>query len=163
MRTYKPLAVIGSAIVVGGAALAASPAQAAFAGEAPRAVVAQSAASPAGHVSAQARRDVCFTGACGSATVKFTGRTSANVSMSVKDTRCDATGPKMRIQAQQWSYANQRTYVWNGPWRKNTKGCHGGYQQWNSAFRGEEPLFGMRVQICNGSRCKTSSWMPNDY
>ncbi|MFF2009464.1 hypothetical protein ACFVWY_10375 [Streptomyces sp. NPDC058195] len=78
--------------------------------------------------------------------------------MSVKDTACrDNKKPKMRIQARQYS-STQGTYVHNGPWHKYTRSC-GGYQVWNSAFRGQDPLLGMRVQICNGSRCKTSSWM----
>ncbi|EKX63704.1 hypothetical protein STRIP9103_07734 [Streptomyces ipomoeae 91-03] len=123
---------------------------------------ARSSMVAAGDVSAQARKDVCFTGACGSATVKFTGRFSAVVSMSVNDTACkDGKKPKMRIQAQQYSYANQKPYVWKGPWRKYTKNCSG-YQQWlRKPFKGEEPLWGMRVEICNGSRCKTSGWMSN--
>lgn len=112
-------------------------------------------------VTVQARKDVCFTGACGSATVKFTSRNTADVRMSVNDTICrDSKKPKMRIQALQYSYSQQKTYVWKGPWHKYTKGC-GGYQLWTGGFRGEEPLYGMRVEICNASRCETSGWMNN--
>jgi hypothetical protein len=118
-------------------------------------------ATAATDLSAQDRQDVCFTGACGSATVTFTGRNSADVSMSVNDTACrDGKKPKMRIHARQFSYANQKPYTWKGPWRKYTKNC-GGYQVWNKFFQGEEPLWAMRVEICNGSRCKTSGWMSN--
>ncbi|SFY44222.1 hypothetical protein OH786_37885 (plasmid) [Streptomyces atratus] len=116
------------------------------------------ASATQGDVTVQSRRDVCFTGACGSATVTSTGKYSAKVSMSVKDTACrDNKKPKIRIQARQYS-STQGTYVHNGPWHNYTKSC-GSYQVWNSTFRGQDPLLGMRVQICNGGRCKTSSWM----
>lgn len=150
-----------AAVAVLGTPLAAMAPASAATTTASTTATARSAAAPAGDVSAQARRDVCFTGACGSATVKFTGRNTAKVSMSVNDTTCrDSKKPKMRIHARQFSYSNQTPYTWKGPWRKYTKGC-GGYQLWNSGFRGEEPLYAMRVEICNGSRCKTSGWMNN--
>lgn len=62
----------------------------------------------------------------GSATVNSACRNTANVRMSVNDTTCRASKkPKMRIQAVQFSYSQQKTYVWKGPWHKYTKGCGG--------------------------------------
>ncbi|NEA51610.1 hypothetical protein [Streptomyces sp. SID10815] len=162
MRTQKTWALLGSAAVIGGTLVAAAPAQAAPSAASHAAVGTQQAAAL--KAGAKQRKDVCFTGACGSATVTFTGRTSASVSMSVRDTKCDADGPKMRIHASQWSYANQKSYVWKGPWRKNTWGCRKGAQPWlNKLFKGEEPLAGMRVEICTKKKCHTSAWMYNPY
>ncbi|WP_406430587.1 hypothetical protein OHB00_02045 [Streptomyces sp. NBC_00631] len=118
-------------------------------------------------VSAQAatqRRDVCFTGACGSATVTFKSHYSASVSMSVADNHCDAHPAKVRILADQYSASHGR-YTWHGPWHVNHRGCHGGTgQPWNSTFAGGDPLLGMKVEICNdGVKCRTSSEMYNPY
>ncbi|MER0241930.1 hypothetical protein AAHZ94_07810 [Streptomyces sp. HSW2009] len=160
MRIRRLPTLVGLVALVGGSAIGVSTAQPAASQQSSHIVSASSDAT-AGDVTTKARRDVCFTGACGSATVKFTGRYTADTSMSVKDTKCDAVGPKMRIEASQYSYSQQKQYVWHGPWKKNTKGCRGGYQAWNSGFKGEDRLDAMRVKICAGSRCKTSSWMTN--
>ncbi|MFE5735414.1 hypothetical protein ACFQ7A_31485 [Streptomyces sp. NPDC056528] len=161
MRTQKTWALLGSAAVIGGTLVAAVPAQAAPPAPSHTTVDAQAKAAASAR---KQRRDVCFTGACGSATVTFTGRKSASVNMSVSDTKCDADGPKMRIHASQFSYANQKPYVWKGPWRKNTWGCGKGPQPWlNKLFQSEEPLAGMRVEICTKKKCQVSSWMYNPY
>ncbi|GAA2296244.1 hypothetical protein [Streptomyces violaceusniger] len=154
LNLRRSLTLSTAALVLGsGLAIAAPAAQA----EQPLRPPAASA--PQADVTVQSsRRDVCFTGACGSATVTFTSEYSANVSMSVKDTACrDNKKVKIRIQAKQARPAGG-TYTENGPWHKYTKGC-GGYQVWNKGFRGQHKLLSMRVQICNGGRCETSSWM----
>ncbi|MFD0449196.1 hypothetical protein ACFQ10_53630 [Streptomyces indonesiensis] len=111
------------------------------------------------------RRDVCFSGACGSATVTFQSHYSAKVSMSVADNRCDDHLPKMRILAHQYHLSTGSQYTWHGPWHVNRRGCHGGTgPAWNSTFAGGDPLLGMKVEICNnGVKCRTSTEMGNPY
>ncbi|WP_432584466.1 hypothetical protein ABVG11_00180 [Streptomyces sp. HD1123-B1] len=112
---------------------------------------------------ASVRRDLCFTGACGSATVKFTSSTTAYVKMSLKDTKCDAKGPTLQMQGSQYSYNQQRQYISHGTKHKNTKGCRGDYQPWEGYYGHSDGdrLDGLRVRICQGSRCETSTWMVN--
>ncbi|MDF4252599.1 MULTISPECIES: hypothetical protein [unclassified Streptomyces] len=111
------------------------------------------------------RQDVCFVGACGSATVSFHDKYRATVSMSVADTKCDGHAAKVRIKARQYSYSNQTWYTYKGPWHYNKSGCHGGYKAWNGlGFRGEDPTSYMTVEICNdGVYCRTSGALDSPY
>jgi hypothetical protein len=151
MNVHKRLALATAAVALGAGLAGTVPAQ---------------ADQPS--VSAQAatqRRDVCFSGACGSATVTFQSHYSAKVSMSVADSRCDALAGKVRLLADQYHLSTGSRYTWHGPWRVNHRGCHGGTgPAWNKTFVGGDPLLGMKVEICNdGVKCQTSSEMYNPY
>ena len=124
------------------------------------------AATPASAASATQRRDVCFTGACGSATVTFKDHWNATVSMSVADTDCDNHAAEIRIIAYQWSYSNQEEYTWTGPWHVNNGGCNTGWVPWNNLpFAGGDPLLGFKVEACvkDTDRCETSTEMANPH
>ena len=152
MQVHKRLALVTAAVALGAGLAGTVPAQ---------------AAQPS--LSTQAatqRRDICFSGACGSATVHFQDRWRASVSMSVADNRCDKHAAEIRIIAHQWSYANQVGYTWKGPWRVNKLGCNKGPVPWNNKpFAGGDVLMGFKVEACvkGTSKCKTSSEMSNPY
>ncbi|WNM32530.1 hypothetical protein RKE30_19965 [Streptomyces sp. Li-HN-5-11] len=148
MQGRKRFALVTAAVALGAGLAGTAPAQA----DQPSASV----------QAATQRRDVCFSGACGSATVTFQSHYTAKVSMSVSDNRCDNHLPKMRILADQYHLSSGARYTWHGPWHVNHRGCHGGTgPAWNSTFAGGDPLIGMKVEICAGSTCRTSSEMYN--
>jgi hypothetical protein len=154
-------------VVLSTAALGASLALAvpAVAATAPADDTAAGPAAKAVAAAASVRRDLCFTGACGSATVTFKSRTTAYVRMSLKDTACDAKGPTLQMQGLQYSGTNMTGYVSHGTKHKNTLGCHRSYQSWQGYYGHPDgdALNGLRVHICNGSRCETSTWMLSPY
>ncbi|UWZ34647.1 hypothetical protein Drose_25935 [Dactylosporangium roseum] len=119
--------------------------------------------SPASAASTS-RRDACFTGACGSATVTWQNHYSAYVRMSVADTDCDGHAAEIRIIAHQIHLGTDQ-YNWYGPWHVNNSGCHGGYESFNGPFNGGDPLLGFKVEVCvkDTSRCVTSTEMGNIY
>ncbi|GAB1331888.1 hypothetical protein [Streptomyces sennicomposti] len=165
MTLTKTISTAAGTVFMAGLALGISPmaAQAAPIQPTQQATVAQTATSSSVHAAASARRDLCFTGACGSATVKFLSRSTAYVSMSLKDTACDAKGPTLQMFGLQDHHGSP--YTSHGTKHKNTKGCHGGYAPWHGYYGDSdgENLHGLKVRICNGSRCETSTWMNNPY
>ncbi len=114
-------------------------------------------ASPAS-AATTVRRDACFTGACGSATVTRYDPYHAYVQMSVADTNCDGHAAEIRFIAHQ-DHLGGGLYKWYGPWHVNNSGCHGGYQHFDGPFDGGDPLEGFWVEVCvkGTSRCMTST------
>jgi len=105
-------------------------------------------AGPASANSAPQREDVCFTGACGSATVTFESKYTAEVGMSVEDNDCDGHPARIRVIAYQYNDTTYDYYTTNGPWHVNNSGCHGGYEAWNGlTFAGGDPLLGFEVEV----------------
>lgn len=125
-------------------------------------------AAPQGPGGAQADRsvlaergDVCFSGVCGSATFSWSGSSSlSNVSMSVKDNKCDANDVYIRLRI----YDGSSTSGWATTKRRNSSGCHAGYASWkglhvNNNYR----ILGVRVEACvddaGSDTCRKSSYI----
>ncbi|MEV6026420.1 hypothetical protein [Streptomyces sp. NPDC052036] len=133
MNVHQRLALATAAVALGAGLAGTTQAQAQGQGQAhtrthPSAVSVKAASQ---------RRDVCFSGACGSATLTFQSHYCAKVSMSVADNRCDTHPAKVRILADQYHLGTGSRYTWHGPWHVNHRGCHGGTgPAWNSTFAG---------------------------
>ncbi|MFJ1812264.1 MULTISPECIES: hypothetical protein [unclassified Streptomyces] len=116
-------------------------------------------------LAASDRRDVCFTGACGSGTITYygPGKTYADVALSVNDTACDNHNPKIRIR--EYGFGGGGTSYTNyGSWHVNTKGCHGGYASFNGlSFEDVRGIYAIAVEICNNGTCRVSGQMVNPY
>jgi hypothetical protein len=111
------------------------------------------------NAAAQDRRDVCFSGACGSGTIIWGGpsNTYADVKLSVEDNKCDGHAAKIRIREDGGGGQN------TGPWHVNNSGCHGGYQQWNKLhYTDNAGILEIAVEVCDdGVKCVVSSYMRN--
>jgi hypothetical protein len=115
-------------------------------------------ASPAA-AATTSRRDACFTGACGSATVTWGTDlySSVYVQMSVLDNDCDGHAAEIRFIADQSHLSDP--YKYYGPWHVNNNGCNNGYIHADSWFNHQDPLYGFWVETCvkDTSRCVTST------
>lgn len=90
-------------------------------------------AAPSGDTSAVAaatgRSDACGAKGCGSATVTWGEKKLPNITMSVRDTKCD--GKTVGIQLQVEGFNENR---WGGPvhWLPSGWTCHDGYKRFTN-------------------------------
>lgn len=92
------------------------------------------------------RGDVCFSGACGSATFSWSGPYRlSNVSMSVKDNKCDDNDVYIRLRI----YDGSSSSGWATKKRRNSSGCRAGYAQWHGLHVSNDArILGVKVEAC---------------
>lgn len=117
-------------------------------------------ASAAGTILAE-RGDVCFSGACGSATFSWDGSYRlSNVSMSVKDNKCDGNDVYIRLRI----YDGSSNSGWATTKRRNSSGCSASYVSWSDLYvNNDARILGVKVEACvddaGADTCRKSAYI----
>ncbi|MBA6434428.1 hypothetical protein H3T12_07915 [Streptomyces sp. GMR22] len=107
------------------------------------------------------RGDVCFSGACGSATFSWSGPYGlSSVSMSVKDNKCDSNDVYIRLRI----YDGTNNSGWGTTKRRNSSGCRGSYVSWHGLHvNNDARIFGVKVEVCvddaGSDTCRRSAYI----
>ncbi|GHE81970.1 hypothetical protein GCM10018785_57550 [Streptomyces longispororuber] len=127
-----------AAAVLGGTATAAP--------QGPNGTSAETAPASAAPAVLAERGDVCFSGACGSATFSWSGAYRlSNVSMSVKDNKCDDNDVYIRLRI----YDGSSNSGWATKKRRNSSGCSASPVSWHGlSVSNDARILGVKVEAC---------------
>lgn len=114
----------------------------------------------------ETRLDACFAGACGSAIFTWDsgGDDVANISMSVKDSKCDSHPVYIRLAVYDRTVGSP--YFTTKRW--NSNGCSAGYDEWHGLYiNWGLNIYALRVQACvddaGTDTCRLSEAAYNPY